>query len=279
MTKDNEELLRSEGATDELIEAIRQSLLPVSTSTPTITVTEPPTSIPLSSDSAKTFQNSFGMEFVFIPNGLFEMGSIDGHPDEKPVHRVTVSNNFYLGKYEVTQAEYEKVTGTKPSHFKNCPRCPVEQVSWEDAQEFIKILNAKDEGRYRLPTEAEWEYAARSGTTTNWSFGNDLGALIIYAWYDANSGFKSHEVGTRQPNNFGLYDMHGNVWEACQDWYGEGYYTKNPVTDPTGPATGSNRVYRGGSWFFDPGNSRSADRKSYEPSLRKNNIGFRLVRQ
>ncbi len=276
LTKENEALLRTEGATDEIIEAIRQKMLPVSTTTP-----NPNNSIdqtPLSSDSPKTFQNSFGMEFVFIPNGSFEMGSIDGHPDEKPVHRVTISNSFYMGKYEVTQEEYMKATGTKPSDSKHCPRCPVEMVSWEDAQELIKKLNSLNEGTYRLPTEAEWEYAARAGTTTKWSFGDDESALIIYAWYSVNSD-KTQIVGTRQPNNFGLYDMHGNVWEACQDWYGENYYTKNPVTDPMGPSQGTERVYRSGSFFFNYGIARSADRHTYAPTLRSKNIGLRLVRQ
>ena len=158
---------------------------------------------------AKAIKNSIGMEFVYIPNGSFEMGATDD-ADSKPVHHVTISNGFYLGKYEVTQEEYKKVTGTNPSYFKTCPRCPVEMVSWDDAQKFIKKLNAKGDGTYRLPTEAEWEYSEQAGTTA--VSPRALGT----GWYRSNSKGKTHVVGTKQPNGWGLYDMNGNVTEGSQ---------------------------------------------------------------
>jgi len=225
-------------------------------------------------------KNSIGMEFVYISNGSFEMGSNDGDLDEKPIHRVTISKGFYMGKYEVTQEEFKKVMGTNPSYFENCPRCPVEKVSWVDAQEFIKRLNAKNEGIYRLPTEAEWEYAARAGTTTKWSFGNEERQLADYAWYYENSelktNLKTHEVGTRKPNQFGLYDMHGNVWEWCADWYGA--YPTGNITDPTGPSSGSKRVYRGGSFDKVALLLRASIRTFSSPSYSDSNLGFRMVR-
>ena len=285
LTPDIESELRASGATDELIEAIRQNSPSVSkpTKTPPKPISTPvstPVPTPKSTPtvSGKELKNSIGMEFVYIPSGSFEMGSNDGYyNEEKPVHRVTISNGFYMGKYEVMQKEYEKVIGTNPSYFKNCPRCPVEQVSWEDAQDFIKKLNAKNEGTYRLPTEAEWEYAARGGTTTKWSFGNGESSLGVYAWYWENSGSKTHEVGMRQSNDFGLYDMHGNVWEWTQDWYGS--YESGNITDPTGASSGSNRVNRGGSWSDDAVHLRSANRSGNLPSYRYNDLGFRVVRQ
>ncbi len=225
------------------------------------------TNISNSSSSSNTFKNSIGMEFVKIPAGSFMMGD----NSEKPIHKVTISRDFYMGKTEVTQAQWKALMGNNPSHFKG-DNLPVETVSWDDAQEFIKKLNAKGEGTYRLPTESEWEYAARAGTT-----GDYAGNLDSMAWYGANSGNKTHEVGTKQANAFGLYDMHGNVWEWCQDWYGE--YSSSAQTDPTGASSGSFRVSRGGSWLNYGGLLRSANRNSYTPSDRYFNLGFRLVRQ
>ncbi len=217
-------------------------------------------------------KNSIGMEFVYIPPGDFMMGS-DKENNEKPIHKVTISKGFWMGKTEVTQAQWEAVMGNNPSGFKNCPQCPVENVSWGDAQRFIVKLNAQNDGyKYRLPTEAEWEYAARAGTT-----GDYAGNLDSMAWYGANSGNKTHPVGTKQANAWGLYDMHGNVWEWCQDW--DGSYPSGTVTDPTGAASSSFRVIRGGGWFLDAVFLRSAVRTFDSPSRRYDGLGFRVVRQ
>ena len=168
----------------------------------------------------------------WIEPGTFLMGAADLGFTE---HEVTISRGFYLGKYEITQGQWESVMGSNPSYFGGSNR-PVEQVSWNDVQEFIGRLNeAAGEEVYRLPTEAEWEYACRAGTTTRWSFGDDEGQLGEYAWYTGNnSPYGTKEVGTKRPNPWGLYDMHGNVWEWCQDWYGS--YTSDSQIDPAGPA-------------------------------------------
>ncbi len=226
---------------------------------------------------SQTFKNSIGMEFVKIPNGSFMMGSptseIGSSNDERPQHQVTISKNFYLGKYEVTQGQWKAVMGNNPSHFSGCDdNCPVENVSWEDAQEFIKRLNGKGEGTYRLPTEAEWEYACRSGTTGAYS-----GSLDEMGWYDKNSGDKTHPVGQKKANAFGLYDMHGNVWEWTADWYES--YSSGSVTDPTGASSGSDRVLRGGSYSWDDISLRSANRTFVSPSHRNDDWGFRVVRE
>jgi formylglycine-generating enzyme required for sulfatase activity len=235
----------------------------------------------------KTHTNSIGMEFVLISPGTFTMGAGDGEKkgekkadDEIPAHQVRISKPFYLGKFEVTQGQWEAVMGSRsnPSNF-NGRSNPVEMVSWDNVQEFINRLN-KQEGhtRYRLPTEAEWEYAARAGTTSAYSFGDDAGSLGQYAWYADNSGKKTHPVGQKQSNAWGLYDMHGNVWEWVQDWHGENYYSSSPSTDPKGPSSGSGRVTRGGCWINDAGGCRSASRNSYWPGGRSGEYyGFRLA--
>ncbi len=217
--------------------------------------------------------------FVLIPAGEFMMGSENGRSDEKPVHKVTISRSFEMGKYQVTQAQWEAVMGDKwwaknnPSHFKGA-KLPVESVSWDDAQEFIEKLNAKNDGYiYRLPTEAEWEYACRAGST-----GDYAGDLDGMAWYDSNSANKTHPVGEKKPNAWGLHDMHGNVWEWCMDWYSSDYYSQSPSTDPSGPSTGSVRLVRGGSWSGDARDCRSANRDGCAPTIRGDNLGFRLVR-
>jgi formylglycine-generating enzyme required for sulfatase activity len=217
------------------------------------------------------------MTFVRIPAGEFRMGSTDGHADERPVHTVRISQPFYLGIHAVTQGQWEAAMGNNPSRFTGDPNRPVERVSWEDVQEFIGRLNAR-EGHtlYRLPTEAEWEYAARAGSTTAYCFGDDSHRLGEYAWYSENAGRQTHPVGTLQPNAWGLYDMHGNVWEWVQDWYGK--YAAEPVTDPQGPALGSARVYRGGSWSYGAGYCRSAYRRHDAPGYRYGGLGFRLLR-
>ena len=224
----------------------------------------------------KTFTNSIGMEFVLIPAGTFMMGSEDGESDERPVHQVTISRPFYLGKYEVTQAQWQAIMGKNPSLFQGATNLPVEQVWWTDVDEFVRRLNAKEGGaKYRLPTEAEWEYAARAGSTTAYSFGNDPAQLKEYAWYKDNSAEKTHAVGQRKPNAWGLYDMHGNVMEWVQDWYGP--YSANAVTDPPGAASGTHRMRRGGAWNNTAAVCRSANRYSV-PGFRDDFLGFRLVR-
>ena len=238
-------------------------------------------SSPAVDGSAKTYTNSIGMEFVLIPAGSFMMGADknfeDAHDDETPRHKVRISKPFYLGEYEVTQEQWVAVMGSNPSEFKARER-PVETVSWEDAQAFIRKLNSKEgHQRYRLPTEAEWEYAARAGSGGKYAFGDDEGQLSQYAWYYGNSGDKTQPVGRLQPNAWGLYDMHGNVWEWVQDWYDENYYSKSPSTDPAGPSSGSYRVLRGGSWGSFAGVCRSAAPNRSTPSARDFNYGFRLA--
>jgi formylglycine-generating enzyme required for sulfatase activity len=249
------------------------------------------------SDSAQARQNSTASvpaNMVRVEGGTFSMGSSNGDSDEKPVHSVTV-RSFSMGKYEVTQAEYEAVMGTNPSNWKGA-NLPVERVSWLDAIEYCNKLSIKEglapayrgSGNdvvcnffatgYRLPTEAEWEYAAKGGNkdymTYEYAGGNNAGAV---GWYDGNSGGQTHEVGTKVPNSLGLYDMSGNVWEWCWDWYTSGY-SATAQTDPTGAASGSDRVRRGGSWFNDALCLRSAYRGYDTPSGRYTNYGFRVVR-
>ena len=228
------------------------------------------------------------MEFVLIEAGTFTMGSPPTEPgrdaDEGPVHEVTISQRFYLGKYEVTQGEWHAVMGSNPSLHSNCGRtCPVERVSWEDAQAFIVALNRREGVTvYRLPTEAEWEYAARAGTQTAYHFGTAASELALYAWYGELRLFGSiRPVGQKRPNAWGLYDMHGNVWEWVADWYGA--YPQGSVTDPRGPATGASRVFRGGSWDFNARECRAANRRVETRATRyyrgrSSDLGFRLAR-
>ncbi|MFH1422540.1 MAG: SUMF1/EgtB/PvdO family nonheme iron enzyme, partial [Planctomycetota bacterium] len=227
--------------------------------------------------------NSIGMQFKLIPAGSFVMGSPDSdmsgaNGDEKPQHTVNITRSFYIGIYEVTQAQWREVMGNNPSYFSG-DNLPVECVSWDDVQGFITALNNREGVTYyRLPTEAEWEYACRAGSTTRYCFGDDTGLLGDYAWYWSNSGNTTHPVGTKLPNAWGLYDMHGNVWEWCNDWYGETYYTSSPANDPQGPASGQYRVLRGGCWSNFVNSCRSAVRYRYWSSYRYFLIGFRLAR-
>lgn len=225
----------------------------------------------------QTITNSLGIEFILIPAGEFSMGSANGANDESPGHTVRISHAFYIGKYEVTQSQWEAVMGTNPSQFKGESKRPVEQVSWEDAQEFVRKLNAKEGGtKYRLPPEAEWEYAARAGSTTAYSFGDDVTQLGEYAWYDQNAGNTTHPVGQRKPNAWGLHDMHGNVWEWVQDWYGA--YTAETAADPQGPSSSSIRVFQGGRWVRHAGYCRAAYRGRARPGNRSGDLGLRLLR-
>jgi formylglycine-generating enzyme required for sulfatase activity len=221
------------------------------------------------------------LEMVLIPAGEFLMGSPDSDKDardeEKPQHRVRITKPFWLGKYLVTQEQWEAVMNDNPSHFKG-PKNPVEQVTWNECQEFLEKLNARigmQGGKFVLPTEAQWEYACRAGSTMQYCFGDEESRLGKYAWYGENSGRKTHPVGEREPNAWGLYDMHGNVGEWCEDRYGR-YDAKSPTDDPTGAATGSGRVYRGGSWTDIARYCRSASRSCSERW--DFNLGLRVSR-
>ncbi len=224
------------------------------------------------------------MKLVLIPAGEFMMGSPAteaGRESDEQQHRVRITKSFHLGVHEVTQEAYERVMGTTPSRFKG-PQHPVDTVSWNNAVEFCDKLSALPEekaaGRtYRLPTEAEWEYACRAGSTTRYSFGDNPADLGDHAWFKENSSVTTHPVGEKRPNAWGLYDMHGNVWEWCADWYDEGYYKSSPVDDPAAPSVGSDRVTRGGSWDFAATGCRAADRDKRLPGVRNLGLGFRVA--
>jgi len=225
-----------------------------------------------------TFTNSVGISLRLLPAGTFTMGDAAGSSEEKP-HRVTLTKPFYMGVHQVTNAQWKQVMGSVPSQRQQADG-PVEQVRWEDAVEFCRKLSLlpaeRKAGRvYRLPTEAEWEYACRAGTTTKYSFGDDERLLGDYGWFDGNSGKQTHPVGLKKPNAWGLYDMHGNVWEWCSDWYGD--YSDGPVTDPKGPSSGSHRVPRGGGWYDTARFCRSAVRLRSFLSYSHINLGFRLA--
>jgi formylglycine-generating enzyme required for sulfatase activity len=237
------------------------------------------------------------MEFTLIPAGEFMMGSHESPADvvktfdlpeifvvylknEHPQHRVRITKAFYLGKYEVTQQQWQTIMGTNPSYSKG-PKHPVETVNWNECQAFINKLDEKS-GRpgvkFSLPTEAQWEYACRAETSTRFSFGDDKASLGEYVWYGRNSDKQTHPVGQMKPNAWGLYDMHGNVTEWCADWYDEGYYKQSPPNDPTGPSEGTSRVLRGGSFYDDlPDYFRCADRYHDHPGYHYYRYGFRVA--
>ena len=245
---------------------------------------------PSNGDTTVSLPGGATMEMVWIEPGTFTMGSPSSEPgrgdDESPQHEVTISRGFYLGKYEITQGQWESVMGTRPwegkSQVQENPNHPAVWISWNDMQAFIAALNAaEDPDVYRLPTEAEWEYACRAGTTTRWSFGEDESQVRNYAWcqenaWDVGEGY-AHAVGTKLWNPWGLYDMYGNVYEWCQDWYGA--YPSGPQTDPTGPVSGSRRVLRGGAYHTYARTMRSAFRNIHLPGDRESGFGARLVRQ
>jgi len=211
-------------------------------------------------------------DMVYVEGGTFQMGSKKGDSDEKPIHTVTVSS-FYMDKTEVTQAQYRKVMGKNSSYFSGCDDCPVENVNWHDANEYAKRVGK------RLPTEAEWEYAARGGNKANGYQYAGSNNIREVAWYSKNSGSQTHPVGQKQPNELGLYDMSGNVWEWCSDWYDDDYYSNSPQNNPQGPNSGTRRVLRGGGWYDDDSSCRVANRSRLNPVSRFDSLGFRLVSQ
>jgi len=222
--------------------------------------------------------NGVKLEMIAIPGGSFLMGSED-FENTKPVHKVTLSP-FHIGKFQVTQQQWQAVRGENPSHFKG-NNLPVESISWNDATRFCLKLSEKTGKEYRLPTEAEWEYACLAGSTGKYCFGDDEALLEKYAWYRKNSGKQTHPVGEKLPNDWGLHDMHGNVWEWCQDWYDANYYAElakqGEAVNPQGSAYGELRVLRGGSWDVDLLIARAVYRNNDLPAFRFGNFGFRVV--
>ena len=215
---------------------------------------------------------------VYVSGGTFTMGATseqgsDASNNEKPAHSVTLSG-YYIGKYEVTQELWNAVMGSNLSYFKgdNLPVC----VSWNDVQEFLRKLNAMTGKNYRLPTEAEWEFAARGGNSSRGYKYSGSNNIDDVAWYNGNSGDRTHAVGTKSPNELGIYDMSGNVWEWCQDWYGRSY-SSSSQRNPKGPNSGPNRVIRGGGWLYSARNCRVSCRDYYSPNCWCNYLGFRLA--
>ena len=217
-------------------------------------------------------------EMVRVEGGTFTMGATEEQgsyvkSEEKPAHQVTLSS-YMIGKTEVTQELWEAVMGSNPSYFKGS-NLPVELVTWEACQTFIRKLNALTGKNFRLPTEAEWEFAARGGNNSRGYKYSGSNTLSNVAWYDDNSSDKTHPVATKAPNELGIYDMSGNVWEWCSDWYGS--YSSSSQYNPTGPNSGSGRAYRGGSWFSNARSCRVSIRNSNDPTSRGSDLGLRLA--
>ena len=223
-------------------------------------------------------KDGISIDMVRVEAGTFTMGATpemeDPNSDEKPTHQVTLTNDYYIGKYEVTQALWKAVMGSNPLNFKG-DNLPLEYVSWDDCQEFISKLNRITGKKFRLPTEAEWEYAARGGKKSRGYQYSGSNNISDVAWYDSNSGNKTHAVGSKQDNELGIYDMTGNVWEWCHDWYGK--YSSSSQTNPTGATSGSSRVFRGGCWGTNARGCRSSNRSISSPGYRFVNLGLRLV--
>lgn len=220
-----------------------------------------------------------GMEFVRVKGGCYQMGDFagKGFPEERPLHEVCVSD-FYIGKKEVSQKQWKSVMGDNPSRFKGNDDCPVENVSWKDVQKYLEKLGGATGKKFRLPTEAEWEYAARGAGLDCQFSGTDSAKLLgDYAWYIGNSNRNTQCVGSRKPNELGLHDMSGNVWEWVADNYDENYYKRSPRDNPQGPSTGDFKVMRGGSWYQDPFWMRLTLRFRDNPNNRDDEYGFRLV--
>jgi formylglycine-generating enzyme required for sulfatase activity len=262
---------------------------PLPSKPPETSARQPSSTTPRQADDAKEkalkkertldLGDGIKMEFVLIPPGTFMMGV---PPEErgpyeasgKPQHVVTLTRAFYLGKHEVTQAQYERVTGSNPSRRQGAD-LPVGHVSWHDCEAFCRKLSDRTGRKVRLPTEAEWEHACRAGTTTRFSFGDSDAEFAAHGWCRDNSGGRAHPVGRKKPNKLGLFDLHGNVWEWCNDWYAG--YSAGALTDPKGPSTGKGRVRRGGSWATHPALSRSAARGYDAPGEHFWNHGFRVA--
>ena len=219
-------------------------------------------------DLQASLTNSIGMEFVLIKPGTFMMGSNGGNEDERPLHRVKITKPYYLGKYTVTQGQWETIMGSNPSYFSKGQDHPVDSVSWNDVQDFILKLSKRERVKYRLPTEAEWEYACRAGTSSEYFHGDDIARLDTYVVSGKDIGQGHERVGSKRPNAWGLYDMLGNVWEWVQDWYADDYYKDSPVADPSGPSSGESRVLRGGSFDDNDYYVRCAFRFSDSPYFR-----------
>jgi len=234
--------------------------------------------------NGETIRSPIGIEFVLIPGGSFMMGLSPNellHPrytNAMPKHLVRIRRPFYMSRHEITQKQWRMVMGKNPSFFKGKDK-PVENVTWNSVQEFIRRLNLRDNTHsYRLPTEAEWEYASRAGSSAQYSFGDDPEQLDRYGWYCRNSDFETHPVGKLRPNAWGLYDMHGNAAEWCQDWYGENSYSNGANDDPSGLPSGTEKVIRGGSWDHGASFCRSAARIHDIPNDASTFVGFRLVK-
>ncbi len=251
-------------------------------------------------DFSKNTKRFAGIDFVWIEPGSFQMGlageaedacalyggNVGWYRGEAPQHTATLSRGFWLSKYEITKGQWREVMGEEDlwqgrGWILGRGRSPAVYVTWFDVQDFIETLNERGEGKFRLPTEAEWEYACRAGTTSHFSFGNDAERLPKQAWYKDNADLAgeeyAHVVGRKKANPWGLYDMHGNVWEWCEDWWGAPY-SEGPVTDPQGPDNGTGRVIRGGSWLSFPWALRSSNRSSLDPMMGNAGVGFRLCR-
>jgi len=229
----------------------------------------------------KNITNSVGIEFVLIPAGKFKMGSseVGRSRNEIPMHYVKIENAYYLGKYGVTQKQWLEVMGNNPSKFIG-DDLPVEGVSCNDVQDFVKKLNEREGSeKYRLPSESEWEYAIRAGNTTQYSFGDNASDLGDYAWYNYNSGSKTHPVDQKRPNPWGLYSMHGNVFEWVQDKWHDDYYGAPLFGSAWESGSGTYRVVRGGSWYFSAGGCRSASRNYFPTDMRVSSVGFRLLQE
>lgn len=218
------------------------------------------------------------MVFNLVPAGSFIMGTDEntGEGDESPPHEVQITQPFYLGRFEVTQAQWRRIMGSNPSHFQG-DTLPVDSVSWNDVQQFLGKLAQKTGRRLALPTEAQWEYACRAGTVTPWNFGREASAAVKFAWLDENSEGKTHPVGEKKPNGWGFYDMHGNVWEWCSDWYAKHAYPNHEDINPTGPPQGESRVLRGGAWGDSTDGARSTVRNCCGPAVGNPGTGFRCV--
>lgn len=268
-----------ESVTEELrearsdLDAVREEIAALAAASP---------AVPVAAALPETWTNDLEMTFVLIPAGSFTMGSESGDADEQPVRSVTITQPFYIGQFEVTQAQWFAVMESDTSQFSDDPQRPVENVSWEDAQEFISRLNLTQPSAtelpgatYRLPTEAEWEYAARAGSTTAYAFGDDAAQLDTYAWYVDNAGNTTHPIGEKQPNAWGVHAMHGGVWEWVQDRYGP--YPSEDADESVGPPPGIRRVLRGGSWLSPAEDCRAASRSHAHPAFRGSHVGFRLV--